>query len=76
MPQRRLVSLIEALFNTGLGFGISIATGVLVYPLFDVQLRITEISGITAIFTATSIIRGYIVRRLFTTRWRNLAVTK
>ena len=65
MSQRRLTSFVEAAFNTGLGFGISVAAGVLVYPLFHVELRLIDITGVTAIFTVISVLRGYIVRRLF-----------
>jgi len=65
MSQRRLYSLIEALFNTGVGFGISVAAGVVVYPMFGHSFGLIQLSGITAIFTAISILRGYVVRRLF-----------
>lgn len=63
--QRRLHSFIEACLNTGLGFGISVLAGVFVYPLFGVSFSVIELTGITAIFTVISILRGYIVRRLF-----------
>lgn len=65
MSQRRLTSFIEAVVNTGLGFGISVVAGVLVYPLFGVTFRLYELTAITAIFTVLSIVRGYIVRRIF-----------
>jgi putative flippase GtrA len=65
MVQRRLVSLVEALSNTALGFGISVYAGALVYPLFGVHFALHELTAITAIFTVVSIIRGYIVRRVF-----------
>jgi len=60
-----MISLIEASMNTMVGFGISVAAGVYVYPLFGISLSVLEISGITTVFTAISIARGYIVRRLF-----------
>lgn len=63
--QRRLVSFLEALFNTGVGFGLSIGVGVVVYPLFGHKFSIPELTGITTIFTLVSILRGYVVRRLF-----------
>lgn len=59
------MSFIEALLNTGVGFGISVAAGVVVYPLFGVTFRLAELSAITAIFTVLSILRGYLVRRVF-----------
>jgi hypothetical protein len=65
VAQRRLHSFIEATLNTGAGFLISIAAGLVVYPMFGHTFRLIEVTGITAIFTVLSIARSYIVRRLF-----------
>lgn len=66
MPrQRRIISAIEAVCNTGVGFFISVLIGVFVYPLFNIEITIMEVSGITAVFTVISVLRGYAVRRLF-----------
>jgi len=65
MSQRRLHSLIEAVLNTMFGFGISVAVGYYVYPLFGWNASLTDVSTLTAIFTGLSILRGYIVRRIF-----------
>ncbi len=63
--QRRIVSLIEALFNTAVGFGLSVGIGVVVYPIFGHSFDVIQLTGITAIFTVVSVVRGYIVRRTF-----------
>ena len=63
--QRRLVSLIEAVVGTCSGFGVSVLVGVFLYPLFGVTFSLAELSGITAVFTGLSILRGFLVRRLF-----------
>lgn len=60
-----MTSLIESAANTLFGFGISVAGGFLIYPLFGVTFRLAELSAITAFFTVISILRGYIVRRVF-----------
>lgn len=66
--QTRIGSLIEACANTAIGFGISIALGAIIYPLFGHRFELVQLTGITAIFTAASIARGYIVRRWFNGR--------
>lgn len=63
--QRRLHSFIEACLNTATGFGISVLAGVFVYPLYGVTFTVVQLTGITAIFTIISILRGYMVRRVF-----------
>lgn len=68
MRQSRLQSLIEACANTCAGFGLSVAGGYVIYPLFGVTFNLGELSIITLFFTLISILRGYIVRRLF--EWR------
>lgn len=65
MSQRRLVSLAEALFNTGVGMGLSILVGAVIYPLFGHAFSWSEMTGLTAIFTVVSVLRGYAVRRIF-----------
>lgn len=63
--QRRLISLLEALANTAFGFGISVCVGLVIYPLFGWNATLMDVSALTAIYTAISIVRGYIVRRVF-----------
>lgn len=56
----RVLSLFEAISNAVLGFGISMVLTVL---LFDVSYSASFIT--VFIFTVVSILRSYIVRRLF-----------
>lgn len=67
MQQTRLVSLIEATTNTGVGFLVSLLTWycILWSGMFDIQLSHTENVIITLIFTVVSIARGYALRRVF-----------
>lgn len=73
MNQSRLGSLIEAVMNTAIGFGISLVLAVLVYPLFGHAFTLTQNLGITCIFTVASIVRGYAVRRWFNARLQHVA---
>jgi membrane protein implicated in regulation of membrane protease activity len=66
IDQSKLSSLIEALFNTFIGFGIALGSQLIIFPmvgLHDVPLS-TNIE-ITMWFTLVSVVRSYFVRRLF-----------
>jgi hypothetical protein len=65
--QTRHASLIETIVNTAVGLGINLAAQVLVFPLFGIYIHITTNLAIAGIFTAISIIRGFVMRRIFET---------
>ena len=68
MNQTRIGSLIEACFNTAIGFVMSICLSLIVYPMFGHSFTLAQNIGITVIFTVASILRGYVVRRWFNAR--------
>lgn len=63
------MSLMEALVNNAIAFVISIVANQLVLPLFGLTVSLAQSIGITIAFTAISIVRGYVVRRVFET-WK------
>jgi len=64
--QTRTRSLIEQLANTGSGFLLSLLTWeYVVKPIWEIQTSFVENLNITRLFTAVSIARSYIWRRLF-----------
>ena len=63
--QTRSLSAIEAVISTAAGFLVSLALTFTVLPAFGYAVTASHAWGITAIYTAASIVRGYIVRRLF-----------
>lgn len=65
MIQSRKMSMIESLTGTFIGFVVSVSAACVVYPLFGHAFTLTQNVAITAIFTVISVIRGYIVRRIF-----------
>jgi len=65
MSQPRIYSLIESVANVAIGFGVALVTQIAVFPLFGIHVRLSDQLGIAAIFTAVSIARSYVVRRLF-----------
>ena len=68
MNQTRIGSLIEACINTAIGFAMSMALSLIVYPMFGHAFTLAQNVGITAIFTVASILRSYVVRRWFNAR--------
>lgn len=63
--QLKSYSFIEAIFNTVLGFGISMVANLIVLPWFGFKVSIHDAFNIGVIFTIISIIRSYVLRRLF-----------
>ena len=59
------MSLIEAITNVAVGFGLAIATQMLVFPLFGLQASASDHLAINLIFTAVSFARSYVLRRVF-----------
>jgi len=65
MKQSRLMSLVESLANVLVGYGVAVATQMLVFPLFGLAVTLTENLLIGLIFTVVSIVRSYALRRGF-----------
>ena len=63
--QTRRMSLIEAVANVGVGYALSVAAQIVVFPWFGLEASIGEHLAIGALFTLISLIRGYALRRLF-----------
>lgn len=65
MRQSRRMSAVEALTSTAIGYGVAVATNAVVLPAFGFPVSVGQSFVIGAIFTAVSLARGYLVRRLF-----------
>ena len=63
--QSRWMSLIEAVTNIAVGYGVAVLTQVLVFPLFGLSVSLGENLGIGAVFTVVSLIRSFALRRAF-----------
>lgn len=70
MLQSRKLSLIEAVTNTAVGFGISLASQLVIFSAYGVTLPLADNIAITCWFTGISIARGYLLRRAFNGAWR------
>lgn len=63
--QTRLQSLLEAWTNVLIGYIVALAAQIIVFPWYDIEVTISQNLQIGLIFTAVSIARSYLVRRLF-----------
>lgn len=63
--QSRRMSAVEAATSTAAGFIVSLGLTFTVLPAFGYAVTPSHGFGITAIYTAASVLRGYIVRRAF-----------
>lgn len=74
MKQHKMDSLMEAVTNTAVGFIISLITWYFVAEAMDIPVTWSQNLIITGIFTVVSIIRGYVLRRIFNGRtvWQEI----
>lgn len=73
MTQTRLGSLIEAVANTVIGFGVALLSQLIVFPLVGIHVPLSTNLEIGAWFTVISIARGYVLRRWFNARLHRAA---
>ncbi|GAA0651095.1 hypothetical protein GCM10009424_30110 [Sphingomonas ursincola] len=59
------MSLVESLANVAVGYGVAVATQILIFPIFGLHTTLGQNLMMGAIFTVVSIGRSYALRRLF-----------
>jgi hypothetical protein len=67
VKQSRTMSLVEAVTNVLVGYGVAVTTQMLVFPLFGLHTTLQENLVIGLIFTIISLVRSYLLRRVFET---------
>ena len=65
MKQSRLMSLVEATTNVIVGYGVAVMTQILIFPVFGLQTTLGQNLAMGGIFTIVSLIRSFLLRRLF-----------
>ena len=65
MKQSKFHSFMESSITVGSGMIVALAIQLLIFPLYDIKITMFENIQLVIIFTTTSIIRVYIVRRCF-----------
>ena len=63
--QTRSASALEAGANVVVGYLVALGAQALIFPLFGIQTTLAQDSAIAAAFTAVSLARSYLLRRLF-----------
>lgn len=63
--QTKRLSAIETMVSTAVGFLISLLLVNLILPLFGFYPTPRDSVSITLLFTLASLVRGYLIRRLF-----------
>lgn len=65
MSQSRRMSLIEAVANVVVGYGVAVLAQIVVFPLFGISASLTDNLMIGLVFTGVSLARSYALRRIF-----------
>ena len=65
MKQSRLMSLIEAITNVIVGYGVAVVTQILIFPIFGLHTTLAQNLQMGLLFTGVSIIRAFLLRRVF-----------
>ena len=65
MKQTKKNSFIESVTNTIVGLLTSFIIQIIIYPAMNIKVTIGQNVIITIVFFIASILRGYIIRRIF-----------
>jgi len=63
--QTKRRSFIEAVTNVLIGYLVAVISNLIVLPLFGYQVSLFDGFAIGVVFTVISLIRSYVIRRLF-----------
>ena len=63
--QKKKHSALESVVNVLVGYGVALASQIVIFPLFGMQVTLNDNIQIGLWFTAISLIRSYILRRIF-----------
>jgi len=65
MKQSRLMSMVEAITNVVVGYGVAVMTQILIFPIFGLHTTLVQNLQMGAVFTIVSIARSFALRRVF-----------
>jgi hypothetical protein len=65
MSQSRKMSLVESIANIAIGYLVALTAQIIVFPLMDIPVSLSQNIVIGAIFTVVSLARSYVLRRVF-----------
>jgi len=67
MKQSPRMSFYEATANVVIGYGLALATQILVFPVFGLIATFDQNLKLGLVFTGVSLMRSFVMRRLFET---------
>lgn len=65
MKQSKFMSFVEAVANVVIGYGVAVATQLIVFPWFGLPAHLDDALAVGGVFTLVSVARGFALRRLF-----------
>ena len=68
--QTKKQSLKESITNISIGYFISLISQLIIFPILNIQVEITDNLLISAYFTVISFVRSYVIRRYFNRKTR------
>jgi len=66
--QSRWHSVVESLTNVAIGYGVALASQLLIFPFYDIDISLQDNIAIGVWFTLISLVRSYVIRRYFNKR--------
>jgi hypothetical protein len=70
LDQSKLGSCIESCMNIAIGYGVALASQLIIFPLYGIHISLSTNLWIGLWFTSISLVRSYVIRRLFNARLR------
>jgi capsule polysaccharide modification protein KpsS len=64
--QTKTHSLIESIANVAIGYFVALLSQIIIFPMFGIHATLRDNAMIGLWFTAISIVRSYVLRRVFT----------
>jgi hypothetical protein len=61
------MSLLESVANVVVGYGVAVIAQIVVFPLFGLEVTLSQNLQIGLVFTGVSLVRSYLLRRAFET---------
>ena len=65
MRQSRLMSATEATVNVLVGYSVAVGTQAAIFPMFGLTATLGQNMAMGAVFTIVSLVRSYLLRRVF-----------
>ena len=74
MNQTKIGSLIESAFNIAIGYFVALLSQLLIFPMFGINIALSDNLWIGAWFTVISLVRSYTIRRFFNAKLHSAAM--